>query len=96
MDFETTVMTRRSIRKFKPDPVDRDTIKSVLTLASDLGIDTEERRISIDEVLSDAREAFVTGTAAGISFIESITHGEKTAEFSGREMGEVTRSLLKL
>lgn len=33
MDFEATVMTRRSIRKFKPDPVDRKTIRRVLTLA---------------------------------------------------------------
>ncbi len=34
MDFETTVMTRRSIRKFKPDPIDRETIRRVLTLAA--------------------------------------------------------------
>lgn len=33
MEFETTVTTRRSIRKFKPDPIDRDTIRRVLTLA---------------------------------------------------------------
>ena len=33
MDFETTVMTRRSIRKFKPDPVDREIIRRVLILA---------------------------------------------------------------
>ncbi len=33
MEFETVVMSRRSIRKFKPDPVSRDTITSVLSLA---------------------------------------------------------------
>ncbi len=33
MEFENVVMTRRSIRKFKPDPVDRETIARVLTLA---------------------------------------------------------------
>lgn len=33
MEFEATVTTRRSIRKFKPDPIDRDTIRRVLALA---------------------------------------------------------------
>ncbi len=68
---------------------------SVLTLGKDLGIKTEERRISIDEVLSEATEAFVTGTAAGIAHIESITHKGKTARFSNGAMGEVTRSLAR-
>ena len=68
---------------------------SVLTLGKDMGIKTEERKISIDEVLSDAAEAFVTGTAAGIAHIESITHKGKTAGFANGEMGEVTRSLAK-
>jgi branched-chain amino acid aminotransferase len=66
---------------------------SVLTLAKDMRIKTEERKISIDEVMSDATEAFVTGTAAGIARIESITHKGKTAQFSNGTMGEVTRSL---
>jgi len=79
----------------------RDTIlpgvtrKSVLVLADDMGIKTEERQISIGEAMSDATEAFVTGTAAGISCIESITHkGEKVA-FAGGKIGDLTRALLK-
>lgn len=71
------------------------TRKSVLSLARDIGIETEERRISIDEAMSDANEVFVTGTAAGISHIESITHNGKTASFCDRKMGELTKSLLK-
>ena len=71
------------------------TRRSVLTLAEDMGISTEERKISIDEVMSEAVETFVTGTAAGISFIESVTHKGTTVEFAGRKIGEVTRSLLK-
>jgi len=67
---------------------------SVLTLAGDLHIPTEVRRIAIDEVMSDAREAFVTGTAAGVTFIESLTHGGRTASFSeGGKTGEISRLL---
>jgi branched-chain amino acid aminotransferase len=68
---------------------------SVLTLARDLAIKTEERRLEVKEVLAKGTECFVTGTAAGISFIESLTHQSKTAVFSGAKMGDVTRQLLK-
>jgi branched-chain amino acid aminotransferase len=71
------------------------TRKSVLVLASDLGVQTEERKISIDEVMSDAVEAFVTGTAAGITCIEAISHNGKTAEFAGGKSGELTMRLLE-
>jgi branched-chain amino acid aminotransferase len=70
------------------------TRKSVLQLAREQGLNTEERRVPVEEVFSDAREAFVTGTAAGIAYIQSITHEGRTVEFSGGKMGEVTRSLL--
>jgi branched-chain amino acid aminotransferase len=71
------------------------TRKSVLILAGEMGIKTEERRVSVEEALSDMKESFVTGTAAGISLIESITHEGKTAVYSGGKMGEVTRALLR-
>jgi branched-chain amino acid aminotransferase len=67
---------------------------SVLELARSLGMKTEERRISIDEVLDNAAEAFVTGTAAGIAHIESITHKNRTAVFNDGRIGKVTRELL--
>jgi branched-chain amino acid aminotransferase len=70
------------------------TRQSVLTLASDMRIQTVERRVAIDEVLSDATEVFVTGTAAGIAYIDSITHAGKKAVFSDGAMGELTRTLL--
>lgn len=66
---------------------------SVLTIAADLGMKTEERRISIHEVMENGKEMFVTGTAAGVSYIESITHKGKTKEFAGGKMGEVTFQL---
>jgi branched-chain amino acid aminotransferase len=71
------------------------TRKSILKLAQELGVKTEERKIAIDEVLADAKEVFVTGTAAGISYIESITHQAKTAVFCNGKMGELTQKLLK-
>ena len=71
------------------------TRKSVITLAGDLGIPVEERKISIDEALSDGKEVFVTGTAAGISHFESITHRDKATPFGNGEMGEVTTALCR-
>lgn len=68
---------------------------SILTLARDLGIRTEERKLEVKEVLDKGVECFVTGTAAGISYLESLTHGHKTAVFSGGKMGPASRELLK-
>ena len=71
------------------------TRETVLELAADHGITAVERKISIDEVMSSGRELFATGTAAGVSFIESITHQGRTVEFSGGTMGETTRYFLE-
>ncbi|HEY9594575.1 MAG TPA: branched-chain-amino-acid transaminase [Spirochaetia bacterium] len=71
------------------------TRKSVLALAKDKGIATEERRVSVKEVFAKAKECFVSGTAAGITPIESITHEGKEVVFCNREVGETTRTLLK-
>jgi len=71
------------------------TRKSILILAAEKGLKTEERKISVREVFSKARECFVAGTAAGITSIESITHEGKEAVFGARGVGEVTRELLK-
>ena len=66
---------------------------SILELAKQQGYKTEERKISIDEVMSDVKECFVTGTAAGITPIESITHEGKEAVFNNREPGPVGTKL---
>lgn len=68
---------------------------TVITLARDMGIKTEERPVSIDEVMSEGIEAFVSGTAAGVSFLESLTHKGKTRVFGDGKPGELTVSLLK-
>jgi branched-chain amino acid aminotransferase len=49
----------------------------------------------VKEAFSETKECFVAGPAAGISFIESISHDGKEAVFAHRQMGELTRSLLK-
>ncbi|WP_319475646.1 branched-chain-amino-acid transaminase [Marispirochaeta aestuarii] len=66
---------------------------SVIQLAQDLGVNVEERRISIHEVMDSAVEAFVTGTAAGISYFESITHKGQTRVFNDGKIGDTTREL---
>lgn len=69
--------------------------KSVITLAQDMGVPVEERRVSIDEVMTDAREVFVTGTAAGVAHIESVAHQGREAVFADRKIGDLSRALRK-
>jgi branched-chain amino acid aminotransferase, group II len=52
---------------------------SVITVLRDKGITVEERNVSIDELVEaykngELKEAFGTGTAASISFIQSLTY----------------------
>lgn len=77
----------------------RDTIlpginrSSVITLAKEWGVDVEERQISVDEAQADGAECFVSGTAAGVTPVESITHNGKTAVFNDKKIGDLTRKL---
>ena len=71
------------------------TRNSILQLARDRGLKAEERRISVDEAFSEAKEVFVTGTAAGVTFIESITYNSKEHVFGNGKMGEITHYFLK-
>jgi len=66
---------------------------SAMQLAKDEGVTVEERRVTIDEVMDRATECFVTGTAAGVSYIESVEHRGKTKLFHDGTMGELTREL---
>ncbi len=66
---------------------------SVIEIARSHGIPVEERRITIDEVMEDTVECFVTGTAAGVSYIESIEHDRKTRVFRDGKVGEMTHEL---
>ncbi len=66
---------------------------SVIDLAKAEGVRVSERKISIREVASKCVECFVTGTAAGITPIESITHQGKEFVFNNRKPGELGTKL---
>ncbi|MBI0583431.1 MAG: branched-chain amino acid aminotransferase [Methanomassiliicoccus sp.] len=71
---------------------------SVLHLARHWGIKVEERRISIDEVLSSIKdgsmtEAFGTGTAAVISPVGKIYHRGETVTLNDNRTGPLAQRL---
>lgn len=65
------------------------TRESIIDLARKEGITVEERAISIQEVTRSCVECFVTGTAAGITPIESITWKNREYVFNNRRPGEL-------
>lgn len=71
------------------------TRKSIIQLAIDRGIKVEERKLAVEEVMSDASECFVAGTAAGITPITSLTYQGKKQVFGSGEPQELTMDLLK-
>ena len=71
---------------------------SVLKLAKDMGIKTEERRITIDEVFDAAKsgalnEAFGTGTAAVVSPVGLLARNDEQITLSGGEIGPVAQKM---
>jgi len=68
---------------------------SVLQIAKDYGLKTEERRISVQEVFSDAVEFFASGTAAGVTYFESLAHNGKEVVFADGKIGEFSAHALK-
>ncbi len=68
---------------------------SIIELARSEGIEVFEEKVSIDAVL-EADECFCAGTAAVISPIGHIRHGEREATYLNGEVGETTRRLYDL
>jgi branched-chain amino acid aminotransferase len=71
---------------------------SVLQLAKEMGVKTQERELSIEEVFEAAEngkldEAFGTGTAAVISAVGEITWKDKTAIINDGKMGKVSQAM---
>ncbi|MGB3006073.1 MAG: aminotransferase class IV, partial [Chitinophagaceae bacterium] len=59
------------------------TRRSVITLLSDMGLNVEERQLSIDEIIASynagqLQEVFGTGTAATISMIKELGYKDLT------------------
>jgi branched-chain amino acid aminotransferase len=66
---------------------------SILELARDRNLRVSERKISIAEALSEAKECFVSGTAAGATPIGSLTYQGKKTVFGDGSVGELTGEL---
>ncbi len=62
---------------------------SVIEIARSFGIIVSERKVPIQEVAKKCVECFVTGTAAGVTPIESITYEGKEYVFNDRAPGEL-------
>jgi branched-chain amino acid aminotransferase len=68
------------------------TRESVIEIAKDLGYEVREEKVDVDYALS-ADECFCAGTAAVVSSIGSIQHGDRVASFGDGEVGPITRIL---
>ena len=66
---------------------------SIIELARDRNITVSERKISIDEVLTEARECFVSGTAAGATPIASLTYRSAKVIFNNGKVGDLTAEI---
>jgi len=71
---------------------------SILTLARDMGMTVEERRVSIEEIASAARsdklqEAFGTGTAAVVSPVGELCYEGEVFSINGKQIGPVTQKM---
>jgi len=66
---------------------------SIIELARDRKVKVSERKIAIEEALSDSKECFVCGTAAGAVPVPSITYKKKKTVFNKGKTGELTAEL---
>lgn len=78
--------------------LDGITRKSILQLAQDMGYETEQRHISVDQLFEayengSLTEAFGTGTAAVISPIGELVYKGKSMVLNDRKIGKVAQVL---
>lgn len=82
-------------------PALRDTIlpgvtrESIITIARQMGLEVTEGDLQIDDVLNNAEECFVTGTAAGVTPLSLLTHLGRKQEFSSLKEDSVSMHLLR-
>jgi branched-chain amino acid aminotransferase len=69
------------------------TRSSIIELAKDKKVKVSERKVSIDEVFSDAKECCVSGTAAGATPITALTYQGRKAAFNNGKVGEFTAEI---
>ncbi len=78
--------------------LDGITRRSILNLIKDMGLEIEERALSVAEIIDGAesgrlKEAFGTGTAAVVSPVGEFTYRDKTVTIGDGTMGELTGNL---
>jgi len=79
--------------------LDGITRRSILSLAQQMGLEIEERALTVDEIFAGIEsgrltEAFGTGTAVVVSPVGQFTYQGKTALLGdGKTTGEITRKL---
>ena len=78
--------------------LDGVTRRSILTLVRDLGMEVEERALSVDEIFATIAagrmtEAFGTGTAAVVSPVGQFTYRDRTATLGDGRVGTFTLKL---
>ena len=66
---------------------------SIIELAGDRGVKVIERKVSVDEVLEETKECFVSGTAAGATSLSSLTYQGKKVLFNNGKTGEFTAEI---
>lgn len=71
---------------------------SILTLARDMGIPVEERKVSIDEIFEGAKngrlqEAFGSGTAAVVSPVGELARGDEKIVINNGQIGPITQKM---
>jgi len=65
---------------------------SVIELARSKGYEVREEKVDVDYAM-DADECFCVGTAAVISAIGRIEHGERVVEYCGGDVGQIAMEL---
>lgn len=78
--------------------LDGITRRSILTLVREMGLEVEERALTIDEIIDGAasgrlQEAFGTGTAAVVSPVGQFTYRDRTVQVGNGEAGKLTLKL---
>jgi len=78
--------------------LDGITRRSVLTLCEEMGLEIEERALTVDEVIDGVEngrltEAFGTGTAVVISPVAQFTYKDRTVKLNGGKTGNLTQKL---
>lgn len=78
--------------------LDGITRRSVITLAREMGLEIEERALTVDEVMEGAengrlQEAFGTGTAVVISPVSDFCYKDRCVKLGNGEPGELTMKL---